>query len=165
MYDEEDKKETCCCHEHEHEHEHEHHHHHHHGGDEECCCHEHEHEHEHHHHHDEPKFPSVHIDTHDSAIIGTVNCKIEGTYEEALAEMQHRMQITAERIEEMGGLVGHIKAFAHEDGRGCMLSLTDCDDIQLKPCTGSGIIVEGANIVFGVSEEQLEELLEEIYLN
>ena len=133
----------------------------------ECHCgahghYHHEHEsksHAHTHRHDEKQFPSIHIDTHENAVIGSVSFRLEGCYEDALMSLQNRMKAAAGDIEAADGLIGHMKAFVRKDGQSCAISLTDKEDIQLKHCMGNGIIVEGANIVFGLSEQQLENIL------
>jgi hypothetical protein len=89
-----------------------------------------------------------------------VKCRIEGSYEEALDELQGCMEATAKEVEANGGLIGHVKAFAKEEARNCMISITDGEDTQRKPGTGNGIYVESANIVFGIEPEQLENILE-----
>lgn len=135
-----------------HEH-HEHDHHHEHG---------HHHEHEHHHHEAE-KIPSVSVYTHDIATVGSVKCRIPGTYEEALERLKACMQQTADRVEQLGGLVGHVKAFAREEARNCMISVTDGEDMQCRYGHGNGIYVESANIVFQVAPEQMESILREAF--
>lgn len=149
-------------HEHKHNHEHEHEHEHEHGYDHEHG-HDHEHDHNHEHEHDTEEFPSVSVYTHDAATVGSVKCKIDGTYEEALNELQSCMEKTAKAVEAEGGIIGHVKALAKEEARSCMISVTDGEDIQRKPFVGSGIYAESANIVFGVTPEQLEKILKEAF--
>ena len=40
-----------------------------------------------------------------------------------------------------------------------MLSMTDPDDLQVKPCQGDGVLAEGAGILFGVNKNTLENIL------
>jgi hypothetical protein len=87
--------------------------------------------------------------------------RISGTYEDALKELIDRTEKLAAKIEVCGGLIGHIKSFAHEDARGCLLSLTELGDIQAKHCIGDGVLIETACIVFGLSSDALEEILKQ----
>lgn len=134
----------------------------------ECVCgHEHHHdqhhEHHHEHHHAKDDWPSVHVTTHDASVVGTVKCKINGDYDNALDQLQDCMKKVAGAVENAGGLIGHIKAFAREDAKNCMISITDVDDIQRKCSTGRGIFVENVCIVFEISPEQLEKILRESF--
>ena len=129
----------------------------HHG--EECGCHDQDHEHEHHHHHESDEIPSVSVYTQDIAVVGSVKCRIDGEYEDALDKLQGCMEEAARAVEAAGGMIGHVKAFAKEEARSCMISITDGEDIQRKPSVGNGICVENANIVFGVTPARLEEIL------
>ena len=124
---------------------------HHHGETGEC--------HEHHHHHESDEFPSVSVYTHDIAVVGSVKCRIDGEYEDALDKLQGCMEEAARAVEAAGGMIGHVKAFAKEEARSCMISITDGEDIQRKPSVGNGICVENANIVFSVTPARLEEIL------
>lgn len=119
------------------------------GHDQEPRCHERRHE-----------QASVHISTHDGAVISSLKCSIaDTTYDMALATLCARLKNVAAQIEVAGGLIGHIKAFAHEEARGCMISLTGPNDLQIKPCISFGISAECVCIAFGLTEHDLEELL------
>ena len=143
------EKECDCANGHHHEHHHENHH---------------EHHHEHHHEeHEQDSCPLVHVTTHDVAIVGTVKCIIKETYDDALDELQSCMKNVASAVEDAGGLIGHIKAFAKEDAKSCMISVTDGDDIQRKNNIGRGVFVENACIVFGICPEELEKILRESF--
>ncbi len=121
--------------------------------------HHHEHEHEHHHDHDAP----IEITTHENAVIGTVRIRIPGSYDTALEDLRTRMDQTAREVEESGGMVGHIKAFAREETRTAMVSIPEPGDIQTKEGSDPGLHCEIANIVFGIDEETLEHILEKHY--
>lgn len=119
-----------------------------------------------HHHEDhsnEKTFPSVEIKRHENAVIGTVKCSITGKYEDFLAILRGFMEKTAEEVEYKGGFVGHIKAFAKETNRNCMVSIPEIGDIQVKESIKEELYVENANIIFGLSEEKLENILKTIY--
>ena len=104
------------------------------------------------------------MDTHDAAVIGSVKCRIELPYTDAVTELKRRMKCVSDFVEERGGLVGHIKAFVHEDARACMVSMTDSEEAQVKETSGFGVTLEAAHIVFGVESAELEKLLRELYL-
>ena len=133
-------------HDQEHHHEHTHHH-------------EHEHRHPHEHDHGSP----IEITTHENAVIGTVRIRIPGSYDTALEDLRTRMDQTAREVEESGGMVGHIKAFAREETRTAMVSIPEPGDIQTKEGSDPGLHCEIANIVFGIDEETLEHILEKHY--
>ena len=133
-------------HDQEHHHEHTHHH-------------EHEHGHPHEHDHGSP----IEITTHENAVIGTVRIRIPGSYDTALEDLRTRMDQTAREVEESGGMVGHIKAFAREETRTAMVSIPEPGDIQTKEGSDPGLHCEIANIVFGIDEETLEHILEKHY--
>lgn len=95
--------------------------------------------------------------------MGSVKCRIPGTYEKALEKLKDCMKKTAEAVEEAEGLIGHVKAFAREEARTCMISITDGEDMQCRPGSGQGIYVESANIVFGVTPEELEAILKRTF--
>lgn len=143
----EERQEPAHPHEHEHhDHEHEHH------------PHEHEYHHHEHEHSHETKM-GIEITAHESAWIGTVRCRIPGNYAAALDTLQEWMEEEASDIEAAGGLIGHIKAFARENSRSCMLSLTECGDTQRKESTCPSVYVEHAAIVFGIHKDTLQEIL------
>jgi hypothetical protein len=121
-----------------------------------------EHSHEHHHDHVHQhgnEFPLLEITAHESAVIGTVKCRIPGSYEEGQKKLQEILQRTAEDIENAGGLIGHLKAFAREEIRSCMISVTEADDLQIKQGRENALCVENANIVFGITENSLKDIL------
>ena len=162
----------CCEHDYHHEHhdccEHDHHHDHH-----DCCEHDHHHDHHdcggHDHHHDhqeqhlEEGFSPIHVYMHNAATVASVKFHMDGEYEECVQILKAHMQETARRIEKKDGVVGHIKAYVREDARNCMISVTDAETVNMKPDQGKGLFVENANIVFGISMEDMEELLKDIF--
>lgn len=134
-------------------------------GNRECGHAEHQHGEHHHeeHHHTAEGFPDVTVFTHDVATVGSLKCRINGEYEAALDALQECMVQTAKAVEAAGGIVGHVKAFAREEARSCMISVTGREDIQRKPSKGKSVYVEEANIVFGVGPQQLEKILSEAF--
>lgn len=139
-------------HEHDHQHEHEHEHHHEHE-------HEHHHEHEHEHEHTQAPDTGIAISAHEGAQIGTVRCRIPGSYGLALDTLQERMEEEASDIEAAGGMIGHIKASAREESRCCMFSITECGDTQRKESVCPSVYVEHAAIVFGIGGDVLLDIL------
>ena len=99
------------------------------------------------------------MSSHDEAIIATVRCIIPGSYEEASEALREAMKKTAAEIEDNGGLIGHIKAFAKEENRSCMISIPEADDLQIKEAAAPALHVECANIVFGLAAEKLETIV------
>ena len=121
--------------------------------DEGCGCHDHHHGHDHehhheHHHHEQEAFPAVSVYTHETATVGSVKCRIAGEYEEALNRLQKCMEETAREVEAAGGLIGHVKAFAKEEARYCMISITDGEDVQRKSGTECGSACGKTRILF-----------------
>ena len=147
---EELKKQEGHGHHHDHQHNHQEHDH-----GEECSCHDRHHGHQ----QERDEFPSVSVYTHDIAVVGSVKCKIDGQYEDALDKLQGCMEEAAKAVEAAGGMIGHMKAFAKEEARSCVISITEGADIQRKLAVESGIHVENVNIVFGVTPDHLEEIL------
>lgn len=129
----------------------------------------HEHDHGHHqvHHHDDHEHEhrpisetGIEITAHEGAWIGTVRCRIPGDYEDAVTILRERMEREAEEFEASGGLIGHLKAYAREEGRQCMLSITECGDIQRKETVNASVYVEHAAIIFGMNQGRVQEILE-----
>lgn len=170
-------EEECCCghdhdhehHHHDHEHEHEHHHdhdhehHHHHDHDEDCDCgchdhehhhHHHDHDHEHHHHHDE----KIEVTTHEDATIATIKIALGSDKDAALVQLKSFMRAVGEEAEAEGGMVGHIKFFLKES-HGEMLSMTDLDEIQIKPAAVPEYTAEGVAIIVNLDPDKLEDIV------
>ena len=133
-----------CCHE-EHHHDHEHHHH------------DDEHEHHHHHHHHDAD-EKVEISTHEDAVIATVRMSLGLGRKPAEVMLKSFMTAVAEEVEGLGGTIGHIKFFFKES-QGEMLSMTDVDEIQVKPAQNPEFTAEGVAIVVGLEPEQLERIV------
>lgn len=144
----------CCEHDHEHhhhnheccEHEHEHHHH-----DHECC--EHEHEHEHHHGYE------LEITTHDSSIIATYKFSVHQSMEKAIELTDSFFIELGNAIRKNKGFIGHIKATILKASEGYKISLTK-DTLDKTEFSYDTLVVEGVAIVFNLSEDALEEIVE-----
>ena len=145
---EHDENCTCGCHEHEHEH-------HHHEHDENCTCGCHDHEHEHHHHHEEPLVPGAvqaSVKLHDDAKVVSGKLLVVGDYEKVKAGLNDGLTEFAAKINELGGVIGHIKASC-EVKTVDMFSVTDTD-VMIKTAPEQEINIILAAIVFFVSEEE-----------
>ncbi|MBR4744558.1 MAG: hypothetical protein IK082_10285 [Oscillospiraceae bacterium] len=180
MSDEEirgEREEECGCgHGHEHGH-----HHHHHDHDGECGCHEHRHEHhehgeecgcghdhdhDHHHEHDhehehfhEPKMPGVvytQVKLHDDAKVVSGSLELTGDYDAIRLGLGEGLKQFAAAVNEMGGVIGHIKASA-EKVKTEMFSVTE-EDVMIKTAPEERVSIILAAIVFFITEEQAEEL-------
>jgi hypothetical protein len=171
-HDEECDDPDCGCHEHhhhdhhDHHDHHEHHHHHDHDHDEECddpdCeCHE------HHHHdsaHEDHDLHGVKVTTHDSAMVGSVACRIPLPYDEAVSAVEEKLHDVAEQVQKQGGFIGHIKGLVKGAAPQCRISITDemgADVQKFAPVDASE--AECVCIVFGVSREALKNLIEDSF--
>ena len=119
--------------------------------------HHHDHEHEHEHHHHSP----VRISHHEGALIGA----LEGTmpvadYDAAEALLAAQLREAGRRINEAGGIIGHIKFILTAAGRCGQISVTDTEE-SIRHFDGAGCRIEGVAIVLALEEETLEEILEE----
>lgn len=122
--------------------------------------------HPHHHHeshHHENVFPLLEISTHQKAVIGTIRCRIPKDYETGIENLKKTLTDIAREIEDLGGIIGHLKAFVREEDRSCMLSVTEADDIQSKEGRADALYVEIADIAFGISETQMEDILKKYF--
>jgi len=152
--------------EHLHEHEHEHEHHHDHGPDCTCGCHDHGHEH-HHHDHDHAHehlhsrdTDGIHIEhhIHDGAVVVSGSAEITGDYEPLRPRIKARLEAIAAAVNDLGGIVGHIKASA-EAATTEMFSVTETE-AMIKTAPTQTIRLRMAAIVFAVTPEQVEPLVE-----
>ncbi len=134
---------------HHHDHEHEHHHEH----DENCTCGCHDHEHEH--HHEEPLVPGVvqaSVKLHDEAKVVSGKLTVIGDYEKVKAGLHDGLTEFAAKVNEKGGVIGHIKASC-EVKTVDMFSVTDTD-VMIKTAPEQEISIILAAIVFFVTEDE-----------
>lgn len=139
-----------CCHEHEHEHHH----------DDECGCgHDHDHEHEHEHVHGRD-FDGIHIEhhIHEGACVVSGTVTVSGDYGALKPLIGAKLEEIAAAVTGMGGIVGHVKASA-EIRQTEVFSVTE-EKVMIKTAPGQDIDVKMAAIVFAVTPEQVEPLLE-----
>lgn len=102
------------------------------------------------------------FETHDHAVIANIYYETESDYEISVEECQRDMKELAHNIEADGGLIGHIKMYIREEGRSCMLSLTDSTALHQKEGTQKRSTVEGVCIVIGMNSEKLKKEFEKI---
>ena len=125
--------------------EHHHHHgpaHHHHGAD--CTC---------------AACTGVDITFHEGALIGTCTGHIEAdSLDTAKALLSAALTDLAARINEAGGVIGHIKAVVLEEGRGFQISVTDEDAVERK-LPPSAFRADCTAIVFAVEEADLRAFM------
>lgn len=128
--------------------------------------HDHDHEHEHHHDHDHCSHDHNHEDieshTHDESIIVSGKREIPGELETVKEKLTKELESLGEWIENQGGIIGHIKAYANGGGKGYMLSNT-YGEVQCKETLKSDVHVNIAVIVFKVDIEELECRVAEIF--
>ena len=161
-----EEQEAHHDHEH-HHHDHEGHEHHHHDDDCGCGCHDHDHGHhhhhdhdheghEHHHHHHEDE--KIEVTTHESSTIATIRMSLGSDKDAALVTLKSFMRAVGEEAEAAGGMVGHIKFFLKES-HGEMLSMTDLDEIQVKPSANPEYTAEGVAIIVNLDPDVLEDIV------
>ena len=146
--------EHCDCHEHHHHHEH----------DEECGCHDHHHEHGEdcgcgHDHDHEQKIPGViytQVKLHDDAKVVSGSLELTGDYDAIRLGLGEGLKQFAAAVNEMGGVIGHIKASA-EKVQTEMFSVTE-EDVMIKTAPEERVSIILAAIVFFIPEEKAEEL-------
>ena len=155
----------CGCHEHDHEHhhdhgedcdcgchDHDHEHHHDHGEDCDCGCHDHDHE----HHHD-----GIDITYHDMSMIGSMAGVLNAAgYEEGEKILAGQLREIGRRVNEAGGIIGHIKFVLTAQGQSCQISVTD-EEESIRRFTSNSCHVEGVAIVFNLEEDTLRAILRE----
>ncbi|MCR4434955.1 MAG: hypothetical protein QHH06_05425 [Clostridiales bacterium] len=117
---------------------------------EKCDCEGHD---EHHQQHN-----PITITTHDMSIVGSYKFSIEKPYQEAEAILDGLLKHVAKEVTDLGGIIGHIKAFLTSENKSCMISITEYESnkryIESFHCN-----VEGVAIVFCIEPEQLEGIL------
>ena len=89
---------------------------------------------------------------------------ITGSLDDAAALVQGRMKAAADKVEEEGGFIGHLKSIVEEAGPMCRISMTEggiSDTAWIDAPVASR--AECVFIVFCVTEEQLKDWLAEIF--
>ena len=138
----------CGCHDHEHEHHHDH------GDDCDCGCHDHDHDHDHHH-------DGIDITYHDMSMIGSMAGVLNAAgYEEGEKILAGQLREIGRRVNEAGGIIGHIKFVLTAQGQSCQISVTD-EEESIRRFTSNSCHVEGVAIVFNLEEDTLRAILRE----
>ena len=138
----------CGCHGHDHEHHHDH------GEDCDCGCHDHDHDHEHHH-------DGIDITYHDMSMIGSMAGVLNAAgYEEGEKILAGQLREIGRRVNEAGGIIGHIKFVLTAQGQSCQISVTD-EEESIRRFTSNSCHVEGVAIVFNLEEDTLRAILRE----
>lgn len=130
-----------------------------------CTCglegHDHDHDHQHTHDHEEQKGSFVSVSTHDQSIVGTYRFELLGSYEEGCTLLSGLLKDAGEKVTATGGIIGHIKAHMTSVEKGCVISVTD-EESDLRPTYHNVCNVEGVAIVFGITTEELEDILRKV---
>lgn len=136
--------------------EHEHHHAHDHG-------HEHGHAHDHEHEADEVTLIDedgvfLSLLDHAGSLVASYRFTLDCSLDEAKSKLSAFALAISNAVDERGGLVGHVKAFAREQGDAFRISVTtDTPDVLDFP--GRSVLVEGVAIVVAVDKEWYQELV------
>ena len=105
----------------------------------------------------------ISVQMHDLSTVGTVRCKLDTEYFATLDLLKTCMREAAGEIELLGGVIGHIKASLSESPRTTILSMTDSSMVRENATAQQLLMIETANIVFGISATQLERILQQSY--
>jgi len=130
----------------------------------ECGCHD-EHHDEHQHHESEPhhyEHQPITITTHDMSIVGSYTFNIEKNYKESETILDDLLKQVAKEVTDLGGIIGHIKAFLKSEGESCMISITD-DESNKRYVKEARCRVEGVAIVFCIETVELEVILKKAF--
>lgn len=128
-----------------------------------CGCHdEHQHSKPQHHHEHQHEAQAITVKTHETSIVGSYQFDLDQPFDEAQLILDTLLKQVAKEVTDLGGIIGHIKAFLNSEGKNCMLSITE-DDSQKHYGEGSHCHVEGVAIVFCIRPEQLENILNNVF--
>lgn len=147
-------------HEHEHDHMHEHEHHHEHDHD---CHHGHDHHYDHEHEADEETlidedglFASL-LD-HNGALVASYRLTLTCPLDEAKSRLSRFALDVSDAVNQQDGLVGHVKAFAREQGSSFRISVT-ADEPDIIDFPGESVLVEGVAIVMAVDKDWYRQFI------
>ncbi|MFA0815247.1 MAG: hypothetical protein ACC608_05615 [Anaerofustis sp.] len=105
---------------------------------------------------------AISVTTHDSSVVGSYRLKTEKSFNDAQESTGKLLEQIASRVNEFGGLIGHIKAIVKEESDSCILSVTDTD-ANRRILQGSGAKIEGVAIVFGITPQQLQSIMQQTF--
>lgn len=103
----------------------------------------------HHHHH------GIESHLHDDVLVCSGKRDIIGDLETIKQNLVGEIKILANWIQEMGGIIGHVKALVERDSPVTMISTTG-EDVTIKEMAGSTIHVSVVAIVFNTNVQSLE---------
>ena len=96
---------------------------------------------------------------HEDSLVASYRFALDAPLGQAREQMEAFTRAIAEQVDNQGGLVGHIKATAIQQGEGFRISVTLAEpDVALLP-TGN-VHVEGVAIVVGVAQDWFAECME-----
>ena len=127
-----------------------------------CGLEDHDHNHDHKHNHEANQKSFVSVSTHDQSMVGTYRFELLGSYEEGRARLANLLKDVGDKVTAAGGIIGHIKAHMTSVEKGCVISVTD-EESDLRPTYHNECKVEGVAIVFGITTEELEMILREVF--
>lgn len=108
--------------------------------------------------------PSIHIETHDAALVASIRYTLSGNSDEAFSKLENTLLNIARKVGENYGIIGHIKAYAHDNGKSCVLSVTDAESPpQITVFESEIVIAEITVIVLMLNVPVLESILKEIF--
>ncbi|MDO4542537.1 MAG: hypothetical protein Q4C00_06910 [Bacillota bacterium] len=135
-----------------------------HNGDDRHCDHEHE-GHRHDEHcgcgHEDHRDCGLSFQHHDGAIIANYQAELPCSREEAQKKAQDFMVAIGNKVQALGGVVGHIKALVTTE-TGVFISLT-AGEPQTAPIQPKAWKVKGAAIVLNVPEEKFKEAVHSLF--
>ncbi|MBQ9032737.1 MAG: hypothetical protein IJ106_15015 [Parasporobacterium sp.] len=163
-------------HHHDHE-EHEHHHHDHCGCEDEHHHHHHEHDHEHHHDHDHeghehhhdhghqyevPGYRVFETHNHEGATICSFEKDVNEETSVLVGKMEQCIKALEQWLDETEATIGHVKGYVKEAGPITTFSTVGCG-LNIENHEGGSAAIGFASIVFGPTEEELKEKVEQIF--
>ena len=81
-------------------------------------------------------------------------------YEEGEKILAGQLREIGRRVNEAGGIIGHIKFVLTAQGQSCQISVTD-EEESIRRFTSNSCHVEGVAIVFNLEEDTLRSILRE----
>ena len=108
-----------------------------------------------HHHHAGHHHHGIESHMHDDALVCSGKRDIIGDLETIKQNLVGEIEILTRWIEEMSGIIGHVKALAECDAPVTMISTTGVD-ITVKEMVGSTVQISIVAIVFNTNAQSLE---------
>ena len=103
----------------------------------------------------------IDITYHDMSMIGSMAGVLNAAgYEEGEKILAGQLREIGRRVNEAGGIIGHIKFVLTAQGQSCQISVTD-EEESIRRFTSNSCHVEGVAIVFNLEEDTLRAILRE----